>query len=205
VTQGQLPTLLRLGFSTCNTPIPQHVSPLEGKTTDWRAVCGRSARTVRREGASKPIGAPYPYQQKFDGSGSHAEAPTMRLRTRAAKHTDEIPSMDVVRAYEQIGERRKDTTRDWRRILNWRCDTRQYGLAAVDGCLQAAHRSGPRSDPDAASSGPTLKAPSSAGGYLLVVHGFLELSSASRPPVRRGAAMRIKRLLAGSVVPRPAD
>jgi hypothetical protein len=51
-------------------------------------------------------------QQKCDGSGSHAEAPTMRLRTRAAKHTDEIPSMDVVRAYEQIGERRKDTTRD---------------------------------------------------------------------------------------------
>src|SRR5262249_51750759 len=37
------------------------VSPLRGKTTDWRARCGRSARPVRREGASKPIDAPYPY------------------------------------------------------------------------------------------------------------------------------------------------
>ena len=25
-------------------------SPLEGKTTDWRAVCGRTASTVRRAG-----------------------------------------------------------------------------------------------------------------------------------------------------------
>jgi hypothetical protein len=33
--------------------------------------------------------------------------------------------------------------------------------------LPAAHLSGPRSVPDAASSGPTLKAPGSAGGYLL--------------------------------------
>lgn len=37
------------------------ISPLVGKTTDWRAGCGRSARPVRREGASKPIDAPYPY------------------------------------------------------------------------------------------------------------------------------------------------
>jgi hypothetical protein len=41
--------------------MPWPVSPLAGKTTDWRAVCGRSARPVRREGASKPIGASYPY------------------------------------------------------------------------------------------------------------------------------------------------
>ena len=30
------------------------VNPLRGKTTDWRAVCGRSACTVRREGGLKP-------------------------------------------------------------------------------------------------------------------------------------------------------
>ena len=36
------------------------VSPLAGKTTDWRAVCGKTARTVRREGAAST--APYPYQ-----------------------------------------------------------------------------------------------------------------------------------------------
>ena len=38
------------------------VSPLAGKTTDWRAVCGKFASPVRREGASKPIDASYPYQ-----------------------------------------------------------------------------------------------------------------------------------------------
>ena len=29
------------------------------KTTDWRAVCGKTARTVRREGSVKAD--PYPY------------------------------------------------------------------------------------------------------------------------------------------------
>jgi hypothetical protein len=40
-----------------------HVSPLEGKTTNWRAGCGRSASPVRREGEQKPIGSPYPYHK----------------------------------------------------------------------------------------------------------------------------------------------
>ena len=31
-------------------------------TADWRAVCGRSASTVRRGGEPKPIGSPYPYR-----------------------------------------------------------------------------------------------------------------------------------------------
>ncbi len=48
-------------LSLQETPILWIVSPLAGKTTDWRAGCGRSARPVRREGASKPIDAPYPY------------------------------------------------------------------------------------------------------------------------------------------------
>ena len=49
-------------LSLQETPILWTVSPPAGKTTNWRAGCGRSARPVRREGASKPIGAPYPYQ-----------------------------------------------------------------------------------------------------------------------------------------------
>ena len=49
-------------LSLQETPILWTVNPLAGKTTDWRAGCGRSARPVRREGASKPIGAPYPYR-----------------------------------------------------------------------------------------------------------------------------------------------
>ncbi len=34
----------------------------EGKTTDRRAVCGRSASTVRREGRRKPMRRSYPYR-----------------------------------------------------------------------------------------------------------------------------------------------
>ena len=54
-----------------------------------------------------------------------------------------------------------------RGILNLRCTRGKTGLTGVDGRLQAAHLSGPRSDPDAALSGSYLKAPGSAGGYLL--------------------------------------
>ena len=41
--------------------MPWPASPLAGKTTDWRAGCGKSARPVRREGEPKPISSPYPY------------------------------------------------------------------------------------------------------------------------------------------------
>ena len=34
-------------------------SPLVGNTIDWRAGYGRSARPVRREGGSNPIGSPH--------------------------------------------------------------------------------------------------------------------------------------------------
>ena len=44
-----------------NAAMTRPVSPLRGKTTDWRAVCGRSARTVRREGGLEPTSSPYPY------------------------------------------------------------------------------------------------------------------------------------------------
>src|SRR5271157_1489062 len=37
------------------------VNPLRGKTTDRRAVCGKSACTVRRGEGPKPIGPSYPY------------------------------------------------------------------------------------------------------------------------------------------------
>ena len=54
-------SLLRLvGDLDCGGPTPPFVSPLVGKTTDWRAGCGRSARPVRREGG-RETGPPYPY------------------------------------------------------------------------------------------------------------------------------------------------
>src|SRR5215470_4120132 len=69
---GPMPTLLRLGYLACNKPMSRHASPLAGKTTDRRAGCGRSARPVRREGASKPIDAPYPYH--------HGDGPAAQVR-----------------------------------------------------------------------------------------------------------------------------
>src|SRR3954470_13402057 len=38
------------------------VNPLRGKTTDWRAVCGRSACTVRRGEGPNSISPSYPYR-----------------------------------------------------------------------------------------------------------------------------------------------
>ena len=64
ISSGPMPTLPSMGFSACETPMSNYASPLAGKTIDWRAGCGRSARPVRREGGSKPIGSPYPYQRQ---------------------------------------------------------------------------------------------------------------------------------------------
>jgi hypothetical protein len=49
-------------------------------------------------------------------------------------------------------------------IVNLRCTPGKTGLTGVVGRLQAAHLSGPRSDPDAALSGSYRKAPGFAGG-----------------------------------------
>jgi len=40
------------------------VNPLEGKTINRRAGCGKTASPVRREGGPKPIGPPYPYPRQ---------------------------------------------------------------------------------------------------------------------------------------------
>ena len=50
------------------------VNPLRGKTTNWRAVCGRSACTVRREGGSTPIGSPYPYRGNSSEETCHVRS-----------------------------------------------------------------------------------------------------------------------------------
>ena len=46
-----------LGLFTIE-PMLWRVNPDE-ETIDWRAVCGRTARTVRREGRSKGLSYPY--------------------------------------------------------------------------------------------------------------------------------------------------
>ena len=60
------------------------VNPRVGKTLDWRAGCGRSARPVRREGARNPMRAPYPYLSPGQASeasaalGRRAHAPSLK-------------------------------------------------------------------------------------------------------------------------------
>ena len=56
------------------------VNPLEGKTINWRAGCGKTASPVRREGELNPIGSPYPYKVKLLGfellKSAYFEPPT---------------------------------------------------------------------------------------------------------------------------------
>src|SRR5271157_3783604 len=64
------------------------VNPLRGKanqTTDWRAVCGKSACTVRRGEGPKPIGPSYPYPSSPSISRACCGPPTMkRFRERSS-------------------------------------------------------------------------------------------------------------------------
>jgi predicted RNA-binding Zn-ribbon protein involved in translation (DUF1610 family) len=52
------PSLLPRGFSLSMKPMGGHANPDE-ETTDWRAVCGRTACTVRRTGKARALSDPY--------------------------------------------------------------------------------------------------------------------------------------------------
>src|SRR3974390_1150496 len=97
-------------------------------------------------------------QQKFDSSCKRVPRSNGEVRNASSPRT-KFHRWTGVRASEQYQGLIQ------RRILP--CDTRNGSFVGGEGRLQAAHLSGPRSDPDAASSGPNLKAPGSAGGYLL--------------------------------------
>ena len=56
---GQMPFSLNVGFSPCAKPTYWRANPDE-ETTDWSAVCGRTARTVWRTGNPfRPLSAIY--------------------------------------------------------------------------------------------------------------------------------------------------
>src|SRR4051794_12696192 len=57
-----MPSSPSMGFSVWSKPTPRPVNPLGGDTINRRAVCGRTACTVRRGEGPKPIGPSYPYQ-----------------------------------------------------------------------------------------------------------------------------------------------
>ena len=67
---GRMPSSRSKGCSPSSRPMRLRVNPQGGKTTNWRAGCGRTACPVRREGEQNPICSPYPYQQGFEISGS---------------------------------------------------------------------------------------------------------------------------------------
>ena len=66
------------GLFSLATPMLRPVSPLGGKTTNWRAGCGRSACPVRREGEPNSIGSPYPYRANQDITGISASLDRIR-------------------------------------------------------------------------------------------------------------------------------
>jgi len=74
-----MPTSRIWGFEVCETPIPVTFNPYHWATTNWRAVCGRTACTVRREGRPKPIGRPYPYPDFAPSPMIHTR-PRYRMR-----------------------------------------------------------------------------------------------------------------------------
>lgn len=62
-------------------PMWKFASPYDGYTSNWRAECGRSACSVRREGRS-PILFPYPYVRPWAHINSKVEVPAMRTCDR---------------------------------------------------------------------------------------------------------------------------
>jgi len=55
---GRMPSSLSMGFSPYTKPILRRANP-ERETADWRAVCGRTACTVRRAGRTSVLPDPY--------------------------------------------------------------------------------------------------------------------------------------------------
>jgi hypothetical protein len=53
-----MPSSRHRGFSPFMKPMCRRVNPDE-ETTDWRAVCGRTACTVRRAGRARALSDPY--------------------------------------------------------------------------------------------------------------------------------------------------
>src|SRR3954471_12452132 len=72
-----MPSSPGMGSSVWSEPTPRPVNPLGGDTINRRAVCGRTACTVRRGEGPKPIGPSYPYPG--DGDRRHQNMRIPRL------------------------------------------------------------------------------------------------------------------------------
>jgi hypothetical protein len=103
------------------------------------------------------------------------QAPTDETLNASRKAHERIWSMTCEAPEPTIADAEYHEGVIRRGIVNLRCTRGKTGLTGVEGRLQAAHLSGPRSDPDAALSGSYLKAPGSAGGYLLILYSTLRV------------------------------
>ena len=68
----------------CARPIFVSINPLLA-TTNWRAVCGRTARTVLREGSRAKPDFPTPYRNNhnlYEAEHSGAELPGAAIRVQ---------------------------------------------------------------------------------------------------------------------------
>ena len=85
-------------FSLSSSPCSGPSIPRRGKTIDWRAGCGRSARPVRREGGRKPMRSSLPLSR--DSSPAPSAGPNAVLAScRFATRTTSCPGHPNPQSY----------------------------------------------------------------------------------------------------------
>src|SRR5271165_6307815 len=84
INAGQMPSSRKPGCSRFTRPGYRRDS-LDEETTDWRAVCEKTARTVRREGSAKAD--PYPYRRGAAGSAQRFTLLSKTPSTQASSIT----------------------------------------------------------------------------------------------------------------------
>ncbi|MDP2171969.1 MAG: hypothetical protein Q8J96_16290, partial [Rhodocyclaceae bacterium] len=88
------------------------------ETTDWRAVCGRTARTVRREGRARAF--LYPYQVSSSGVVSAA----MKVR---------INAMRLQKGCASVTRHRQSAAHGFDQRESGKKDPRRHGVGAGRG------------------------------------------------------------------------
>lgn len=78
---GPMLSSLPRGCSPWLQPVASRANLAE-ETTDWRAVCGRTVRTVRRAGTAIAVPAPYQAILNFQSDDSRAHRCCLQLYTR---------------------------------------------------------------------------------------------------------------------------
>src|SRR5215470_4059583 len=72
INAGRMPSSRHRGFSPFMKPMCRRVNPDEA-TTNWRAVCGRTASTVRRAGRARALSDPYPFNYRLAACEGHLD------------------------------------------------------------------------------------------------------------------------------------